>query len=172
MKDTERLPGRELTGASVQNQSISHRRILVVDHDQDVRQLSLDVLAAGSYHVEAAPDGAAAWESLQASRFDLIITDNKMPRLTGIEMIERLRSAHMAIPVIIATRYLPSREIARKPWLNPVILLQRPFTNEDLLEAVKTILDRDNGQQLPAMSFTGLGPAAFEITAKLNPPRL
>jgi len=43
-------------------------------------------------------DGAAGWESLQTYDYDLVITDNKMPRMTGVEMIGKLRSANMAVP--------------------------------------------------------------------------
>ena len=118
----------------------SPHRILVVDDDSDTRQLSLDVLAGAGYDVEAVKDGAAGWEALQAKSYDLIITDNKMPRMTGIEMIEKLRSARMAVPVIMATGYLPTHEFARKPWLKPDATLQRPFSNDDLLAAVKEVL--------------------------------
>ena len=116
------------------------RRILVVDDDNDARKLIVDALAAAGYDVEGVKDGAAGWESLQANSYDLIVTDNKMPRVTGIEMIEKLQSACMAIPVIMATGCLPTDELARKPWLTPDAMLQRPHSDDDLLAAVKEIL--------------------------------
>ncbi len=120
-------------------------RILVVDDDRDTRQLSCDVLAGSGYDVAAVQDGAAGWDTLQAGHYDLVITDNKMPRMTGIEMIEKLRAARMAVPVLMATGYLPAHEFERQPWLKPDALLQRPFSNDDLLEAVKKILRPDAG---------------------------
>ena len=81
-----------------------------------------------------APPG---WEALQNNSYDLVITDNKMPRMTGIEMIEKLRSATMTLPVIMATRYLPTHEFVRRPWLKPDAALERPFSNDELLAAVK-----------------------------------
>jgi PAS domain S-box-containing protein len=116
------------------------RRILVVDDDNCVRQLTVNALAGSGYDVEGVKDGAAGWESLQAKSYDLIVTDNKMPRVTGIEMIERLRSARMAIPVIMATGCVPTDELAHKPWLTPDAMLQMPYSNDDLLAAVKEIL--------------------------------
>jgi DNA-binding response OmpR family regulator len=116
------------------------RRILVVDDNSDTRQLSVDVLVGSGYDVEAAIDGAAGWEAVRANRYDLAITDNKMPRMTGLEMIEQLRSARMTLPVIMATGHLPMNEFERKPWLKPDAMLQRPFSNDDLLEAVKNVL--------------------------------
>jgi DNA-binding response OmpR family regulator len=131
--------------APTQDQTNPPPRILVVDDDGDSRQLSVDVLAGSGYDVEAAKDGAAGWDALQAGSYDLVITDNQMPRMTGIEMIGKLRSANMAVPVIMATRFLPVFEFARKPWLKPDAALQRPFSSEDLLEAINNILHRDDG---------------------------
>jgi two-component system, chemotaxis family, chemotaxis protein CheY len=125
----------------------SHR-ILVVDDDNDTRQLSVDVLVASGYDVEDAKDGAAGWKALQASNnFDLIVTDNKMPNMTGIEMIAKLRDARMTVPVIMATGILPMNEFAHKPWLKPDAMLQRPFSNDDLLATVKKVLRTDEGNK-------------------------
>jgi CheY-like chemotaxis protein len=104
------------------------------------------VLAGSGYDVEGVNDGAAGWEALQTYDYDLVITDNKMPRMTGIEMIAKLRSANIAVPVIMATRYLPIDEFARKPWLKPDLMLERPFSNDDLLEGVKNVLGKDDSK--------------------------
>jgi CheY-like chemotaxis protein len=144
MKHNELLQIRKSAGASTPCHANSRRRILVVDHDSDVRQLSVDVLDGSGYDVEAVEDGVAAWEMLKGSHYDLIITENKMPGMTGIEMIEKLRAARLTIPVILATRHLPRHEFARKPWLLPMATLCRPFSNDDLLAAVKQTLRTDD----------------------------
>jgi DNA-binding response OmpR family regulator len=130
-----------------QNQTSPPRRIhiLVVDDDKDTRQLSVDVLVGSGYDVEAAKDGTAGWEALQADNYDLVVTDNKMPRMTGIEMIGKLRSARMAVPVIMATSHLPVHEFTSKPWLKPDATLERPFSVDDLLATVKKVLHTDDG---------------------------
>ena len=147
LRDTKTSQAEEPAIASTRDQMNfnSSRRILVVDDDSDVRQLSIDVLAGSGYDVEGVKDGAAGWEALQTCDYDLVITDNQMPRLTGIEMIEKLRSARIAIPVIMATGNLPVHEFARRPWLKPDATLQRPFTNDDLLETVRNVFGTDNG---------------------------
>jgi CheY-like chemotaxis protein len=116
------------------------QRILVVDDNGDSRQLSVDVLAAAGYKVEAVKDGAAGWDAFQYLDYDLILTDNKMPKMTGLEMIEKMYATRLSPPVIMATRHLPMDEFARRPWLKPDATLQRPFTNDELLAAVKKIL--------------------------------
>lgn len=120
------------------------QRILVVDDDHDMRQLNVDVLTDSGYDVHAAKDGAAGWDLLLINRYDLVITDNQMPKMTGIEMIDRLRSAALKTPVIMATGNLPVHEFARRPWLYPNASLQRPFTTETLLATVKKVLRQEN----------------------------
>ncbi len=121
----------------------SHR-ILVVDDNTGARQFNVDLLRSYGYGAEGVNDGAAGWEALQTSDYDLIITDNAMPRMTGVEMIGKLRAARMTVPVIMATGALPTQEFARKPWLKPDVALQKPFTDGDLLAAVKSILGPDD----------------------------
>jgi DNA-binding response OmpR family regulator len=152
MKDNKIPPTGEPAGVPRPRPANSPRRILVVDDNRDTRQLSFDVLAASGYSVVVVKDGAAGWEALQAYDYDLAITDNKMPRMSGLEMIEKLRSARMAIPVIMATRSLPMDEFARKPWLKPDAMLQWPFSNDDLLKAVKKILRTDDSPRELSMS--------------------
>jgi DNA-binding response OmpR family regulator len=117
----------------------SHR-ILVVEDDGDVRRLNTEVLIHSGYDVDAAADGAAAWDALIADSYDLMITDNSMPKLTGVELLKRLRSARMELPVIMATGILPTQEFIRSPWLQPAATLLKPYTVEALLETVSAVL--------------------------------
>lgn len=130
----------ESASTAAPNRTKPPQRILVVDDDKDTRQLSVDVLAGSGYEVEGVTDGAAGWEALRTFDYDLVVTDNKMPRMTGVEMIANIRAARMSLPVIMATGYLPTYAFERRPWLKPDLMLERPFTNDDLLKAVKKIL--------------------------------
>jgi CheY-like chemotaxis protein len=131
--------------ATIPDQANSPHRILVVDDDSDTRQLSADVLTGCGYEVDAAKDGAAGWDALQAKPYDLVITDNQMPKMTGIEMLEKLFHARLPTLTIMATRYLPVNEFTSKPWLRPDAVLQRPFSNYDLVAVVKNVLRTDDG---------------------------
>ena len=115
-------------------------RILVVDDDSDVRQLNAEVLIHSGYEVDAAADGAAAWEVLQTKDFSLLITDHNMLRLTGVELVKTLRAARMPLPVIMAATGLPTEELARNPSLQPVAVLAKPFYISQLLETVRVVL--------------------------------
>ncbi len=122
------------------------RRILVVDDDRATREVSVELLAGSGFDVETARDGAAGWEALQTRSYDLVLTDNQMPRMTGLEMIRKLRAARMTLPVIMATGALPAQAFDRQPWLRPDATLERPFTSDELLRTVKKILGPDDGR--------------------------
>jgi DNA-binding response OmpR family regulator len=126
-------------GAPLPCQASPPRRILVVDDEPSVRQLITSTLARAGYHVDAAEDGALAWEALQAKHYDLLITDNAMPRISGIALVKKLRGEHLALPVVMATGVLPEEELKRHPWLDIRDILLKPFTIEQILQTVRKV---------------------------------
>ena len=139
MKDNTISQAGESACAPLQCPTKPPCRILVVEDDSDVRQLSTEVLIHSGYEVDAAADGAAAWEALQIKAFNLLITDHNMPRLTGVELVKKLRSARRALPVILATG-LPTEVLAQNPSLQLAAMLPKPFSVEELLETVSVVL--------------------------------
>jgi DNA-binding response OmpR family regulator len=88
MKDkTISQPG-ESTGAP-----LPRCRILLVEDDSGLLRLNAEVLKRSGYDVDAVEDGAAAWDTLQLNRYDLMVTDNKMPRVSGVELLKKLQAA-------------------------------------------------------------------------------
>ena len=140
MKDNELLPAGEPAGASVQCRVKPRHRILVVDDDSDLRRLYAEALARTDYHVAAAEDGAAGWEALQANNYNLLITEHSLPKLTGDELVRKLRAARMAVPVVMAAVRLPTQELARNPSLQLAAMLPKPFYISELLETVRAVL--------------------------------
>ncbi len=120
--------------------SKSANRILVVDDDVAVRQLTTEMLIRAGFAVDAAPDGAAGWEAVQAKHYDLVITDNFMPNLTGIEMVEKIHAENMNLPMIMATAILPQEEFQLHPWLESIPTLLKPFRAAELLSTVRKVL--------------------------------
>jgi len=114
--------------------------ILVVDDDGDIRQLSAGALVRFGYRVDVAEDGEAAWKALHANSYDLLITDNKMPKISGVELVKKLRSAGMTLPVILMSGELPTEELNRSPWLQLAATLVKPFSRGQLLETVREVL--------------------------------
>jgi DNA-binding response OmpR family regulator len=129
----------EPAGAALSDQTHGHYRILVVDDDTPNRWLHVDLLNKVGYYAFGAEDGAAGWNALQVYDCNLIITDNRMPKMTGVEMIAKVHAAGIDLPVIMATGVLP-REFTQFPWLKPAALLLKPYTLAELLGTVKKVL--------------------------------
>jgi len=126
----------------------------VVDDEGEIRQLSAGALVRFGYRVDLAEDGAAAWKALHANSYDLLITDNNMPKMSGVELVKKLRCARMTLPVILASGELPTEELDRNPWLQFAATLVKPFSSGQLLETVGTVLlDADNTRSRAAAFF-------------------
>jgi DNA-binding response OmpR family regulator len=134
----------------------------VVDDDVSVRQLSTQVLIHFGYVVDTAEDGDAAWEALNADSYDLLITDNNMPKVTGVELLKKLRAARMELPVIMATGTVPTEEFIRYPWLQPAATLPKPYTATEMLCAVKDVL---RAADRPGERMEPLPPSASQPSA-------
>jgi two-component system, chemotaxis family, chemotaxis protein CheY len=134
------------------------QRILVVEDDADVRQVNTEVLRYSGYHVDTAEDGAAAWGMVQLNNYDLLITDNHMPKVTGVELLQKIHNAHIILPVIMATGTLPQKELLHHPGLQIEATLLKPYTFGDLLGTVKNILHaiaEDRAEIAPPPNWQG-----------------
>ncbi len=117
-------------------------RILVVEDEPLIHQLYTEMLIDAGYEVDAAEDGAVAWDALQVNGYDLLITDNDMPNMTGIELLKQLYAARRTMPVIMATGTRPQEDFARYPWLQPELTILKPYLMVEFLGAVAEILSR------------------------------
>lgn len=84
---------------------MSQRRILVVDDDESLRRVTQVQLQQTGYEVTAASDGNEALAVLERFPADLVITDLKMPGMSGLELLRRIRSAYSEIVIIMATAF-------------------------------------------------------------------
>jgi len=125
------------------------RRILVVDDDIFIRQLSTQALKLSGYHVDAARDGAIAWHVLNTSSYDLLITDHSMPQVSGFALLKKLRSVRIMLPVILVSGAIPVEELDRHPWLRLAGTLLKPFTGDELLRTVEKVLRATDSAREP-----------------------
>lgn len=140
MKENKTSQAGEPTLAQGRDGTHPPRCILVVDDDLSMREFSAAVLGLSGYQVDMAEDGEAGWEALQAENYDLLITDHDMPKVSGVELIKKLRSVDITLPVILASGAMPAEELNRSPWLQLGATLRKPFTSEELLGTVKKVL--------------------------------
>jgi diguanylate cyclase (GGDEF)-like protein len=122
-------------------------RVLVVDDEPDAREVLEDLLRP-DYDVATAPDGEAAVEVARAERPDVILMDLFMPRLDGLEALERLRAdpATSDIPVIFVSARGDDALKARTLDLGAVDYLQKPFSDRELRARLERTLRLSRSQ--------------------------
>jgi two-component system, cell cycle response regulator CpdR len=140
MEDNMRSQTTEPVITPLKRLANSIRRILVAEDDDDIRRLNTEVLSGDGYYVDAAADGAIAWDTLQRNSYHLLITDNIMPKMSGVDLLKKLYAADMTVPVIMATGKLPHVEFNLYPWVRPIAILLKPYTPEEMLRTVEYVL--------------------------------
>lgn len=116
-------------------------RILVLDDDDDIREIYKVVLGQHGYHVEAAADGQTGWEALQARRYDLLITDHEMTGLTGLELVKKVWDSGMTLAIIFASGSLSHWELQQRSSVQIAAALPKPFSPDELVSTVRRVLD-------------------------------
>jgi DNA-binding NtrC family response regulator len=115
-------------------------KILVAD-DEKIKRITLaDDLATQGHEVVTAADGEEALEKLAAQPFDVVVTDLKMPKLDGIELLKRIKQGDLAeIEVIMMTAYGSIPVAVEAVKLGAFDFLTKPFRNEDLFPLLARI---------------------------------
>ncbi len=80
-------------------------RLLIVDDDLSLREFLTIFLKREGHDVEVAANGSRALEMLQAGQFDLVLTDLRMPRMGGLELLDAVRAAQIDVQVIVMTAF-------------------------------------------------------------------
>jgi CheY-like chemotaxis protein len=120
--------------------------ILVVENDPDFRDLIEHVLELMGARVWQAADGLEALALCASRPFHLIITDQRMPRVCGIELILRLRRARRGWPILMLTASPGDLEGVRSQ-LDGVTTLAKPVDLRVLLETTRHLLGAHPGQE-------------------------
>lgn len=119
-----------------------HERIMVVDDDDAIRDLTSQILANAGYRVDLFTNGTEAWAALCNSpdNWDLLLTDQTMPGMTGNQLAANLQDLRAALPVIICSGYCDIREEKGAQALGIRSYLQKPVSASTLLAAVAAAL--------------------------------
>ena len=162
-------PAEVATPANQPQTSAIQRRVLVVDDDEDVRGLIAEIIGnMGLTAVTAASgvEGIRAWESAQG-QFKLIVCDQVMPQMKGIEMIRHIRSHGGEMPVIMVSGATGRAEALEYIKLGAVAFFEKPFQEEALQTAVRSAI-RTYEQRLMVDDLSLLMIRSFMTAKRLS----
>ncbi|GIX48515.1 MAG: hypothetical protein KatS3mg131_2726 [Candidatus Tectimicrobiota bacterium] len=121
--------------------------VLLVDDEAAIVDIAQRLLAQLGYTVEAYTSGAEALAAFRAApqRFDLVITDQTMPEMTGVALIEALRRLRPDVPVILCTGFSHIVDATQAQQLGISAFLYKPLTGQELGQVVQQVLQRRAG---------------------------
>jgi DNA-binding response OmpR family regulator len=115
--------------------------ILIVEDEPGTRELMDQLLRAHGYRTEVAEDGLAALDRIGPFKPDLIISDLQMPRLSGMELLEKVRAVHPAIKFIMVTAFGDIETAVKSIKLGAFNFLQKPISMGQLLAQLQACLE-------------------------------
>lgn len=154
--------------------------ILLVDDDDSLRRVVEYQLTDAGFSVTSCASGEEALDRLQERGFRVALTDLVMPGISGIELLDRLRVLRPDTGVIVITAHADVATAVRAMQLGALDFLEKPFTSERLLVAVKRALEfvelRDENRRLRAIvqehgefeNILGSSPALRRVLADLE----
>jgi two-component system KDP operon response regulator KdpE len=119
--------------------------ILVVDDDPHILLALRLALQSRGYIVRAVPNGPSALAAAQDARPDAVVVDLAMPRMDGVEVIERLRT-WTRIPIIVLSAHTDEANKVRALDAGADDFVDKPFGNEELLARIRSALRREQAR--------------------------
>ena len=119
-------------------------KILVVDDEQNLRGALKLLLELEGYTVETASNGLEGLEAIHQDNFDLVISDVRMPKMDGLEMLKEIRKNNSLLPVILITAFASIDDVITAIQEKAVNYIKKPFENSEVLHAVKKELVEKN----------------------------
>jgi CheY-like chemotaxis protein len=114
--------------------------VLVIEDEPGVRLVVCDLLASLGWDADEASDGAAGIVLFHRHHYDLVVTDLRMPRLTGWDVVEAARARVPTMPIIMISGFATDDDLRRAQRAG-VPLLRKPFTFAELRRAVSEALN-------------------------------
>lgn len=115
-------------------------KALIVDDDQIVLDSCRRVLEADGFEVYLVPGAEKALEALENNTYELLLIDVKMPGRDGMYLMRKVKAQWPQVPIVVMSGYPTPETIADGFKLGAELFIAKPFTPDELLEAVHQVL--------------------------------
>jgi len=116
-------------------------RILLVDDDADIRETMVTLLTMNDYSVTSVADGQSAIEEVKKEKFNIVITDLMMPKMTGIDVIKNLKAIDPDLQCIVITGYATVSTAVDAMKAGAYDYLMKPFNGSEVLMLLKRVME-------------------------------
>lgn len=141
-------------------------RVLVVDDEVNERHGLAELLDAWGYEVDAAADGVEALDHLSRAMPRAVMTDIRMPRMDGLQLLERIRQRYGALPVLVLTGQGSKEAVIECLRLRASDYIEKPIRAEELKQRLADLMRSDSPPTIgddEVQSFVGASAAAQQI---------
>ncbi len=149
-------------------------KILIIDDEDFILQLSRDILTKINYNVKTTSDGNKGIKLLENEKFDLLLTDIKMPEINGLDVIRHVRTNNKEIPIIVITGHGTLDTAINALKLGAQGFILKPFTPVELRTAVAEALEKTRllSENIRMRTLMPLFEVSKEIISEIDPKRL
>jgi signal transduction histidine kinase/ActR/RegA family two-component response regulator len=131
---------------AIESRPASRMRVLVVDDDDDVRQVAAAMIEEIGYEVVAVDGGEAALKALEGQRFALIVTDVVMPGMSGVELARRVRALQPQLPILFASGYADVQTFGAE--LTDERVLKKPYRIAEVAARITGLVTEQRGDNV------------------------
>jgi len=142
-------------------------RILIVDDKENMRGLVRDILAH-QHDVALAADGATARAQLEASEFDVVLTDVRMPALDGFELLKLVKERWPLTEVVVMTAFASIQSAVEAMRQGAYDYIQKPFDPDDVSLVVSRALERHRERFAARAAASGAATLSEQDLANLS----
>jgi len=130
--------------------------VLVIDDEEDIREILSNKLKSSGVTVFEAPNGKLALEKIQANKIDVVISDLKMPVMSGLDLLKAMRESGFTQPVIMLTAFASQDSTIEALRLGAFDYLTKPFEGQSVLEVIAKALRTSQAQQRVESQLTNI----------------
>src|SRR3990172_614871 len=116
------------------------KQILIADDDSSMRMALSESLESCGFEVETAENGADALKKFEKGKFEIVVTDMRMPKMTGMDVLRGVKKISPRTPVILITAYGTVKTAVEAMKEGASEFIMKPFSLDDLEFAVKNVL--------------------------------
>lgn len=120
------------------------KRILIVDDEKNIRMTLKHCLREQKYDLDIAINGDEALSKIKSNEYDLVLLDIKMPGLSGMDVLKRLRESGNNTNIIMMTAYGTIERAVEAMKLNAIDFISKPFSPDEIRSIVKDVLSRED----------------------------
>ncbi len=142
-------------------------KILLCEDDENLGMLLREYLITKGYDADLQPDGEAGYKAFSRSKYDLCVLDVMMPKKDGFALAADIRSMNTEVPIIFLTAKSMKEDILQGFKLGADDYLSKPFSMEELLYRIESILRRVKGKKAKEVINFNLGGFAFDAQKQL-----